>query len=237
MVLAGQKYVLVSDGKDSKEPAAPLANPRADLSLATSRAAASVVRGQKLKPITVVIPYSVLLSTGGTGLCNITADITPWTNTTEWAAWQTLYSEFKVLRCRFDFGLMGRQTRTGGAFGSQHLFAMGFDPVSAVAPVGTRQITELSQHKLLASRLITAGASSSADVYGFADGLHSFSFSIPKGPAVAAATSIVYAATWLPTAAPIAPGALKVYVQMDDVGTTMGVGIMYCTVEFRSRAM
>jgi hypothetical protein len=189
----------------------------------------------KLKPITVTIPYSILFGTDAAGVSPTSSDVTPWSNTTEWAAWSTLYGEYKILRGSFKFGVWARQNTP--PFQSQHLLAMGFDPVNAALPAGSRQITELSQHILLAPRLIAAGATVATDIYGWADGLHEFRYVIPSGP-MAAATGLTYlSGQWSSTLAPIAPGAIKLYVQTQNLSTNIVIGINYVTVQFRSREM
>ncbi len=227
LLIAGVKYVPAGDSKAAEASAQAVASPLTDRAL-------SAVRGNKLKPITVTIPYSISWGCDSSGLCAQTTDIQPWLNTTEWGAWSTLYSEFRCLSARAEFGINARLS--GVSFLSSTMFAMGYDPISSAAPAGVRQITELSQHKLLSSELITAGASASSDVYGYRGGLHKFVIRFPKGPMVAG-SSTAYTSVWTSTLAPISPGAVKVYSQTSNVSSNICTTIMYVRVEFRSRAM
>lgn len=215
----------VQDGKDGKAYVPrPLLN----------RAVAAARGSKTLKPIVVTIAYSQAFGCDASGLSNVTADITPWSNTTEWAAWTALYSEYRMLGAKFHFNVWARQSAP--PFQSQMMMAVGFDPTSSALPGGVRQITELSQHVLLGPRLITAGATVAADVYGFCDGIHKFDIVAPKGAAFTG-SGAVYTSVWQPTATPIPFGALKLHTQTNNVSTNIVVGIVYCRVEFRSRAM
>jgi hypothetical protein len=226
LVIAGIKYVPLEDEK-AVVPAAALVSPLTDRAL-------SAVRGAKLRPITVTIPYSQAFGCDASGTSAVTADVTPWSNTTEWAAWTTLYSEFRMIGARFDFATWIRQSTP--PFQSQHMLAIGFDPTSSALPAGSRQICELSQHKLLAPELQTAGAAVAADVYAFRGGLHTLRIKAPKGPMLTG-SGVVYTSAWTATATPIPFGAIKMYVQTSNVSTNIVVGMVYCRVEFRSRAM
>lgn len=226
LTIAGIKYVPLVDEK-TVVPAAALGSPLTDRAL-------SAVRGAKLRPITVTVPYSQAFGCDASGLSQVTADITPWVNTTEWGAWTTLYSEYRMLGARFDYATWIRQSTP--PFQSTSLLAIGFDPMSSALPSGTRQICELSQHKLMGPELQTAGAAVAGDVYAFRGGLHSFRIKAPKGAAFAG-SGAVYTSMWQPTATPIPFGALKMYVQTSNVSTNIVVGVVYCRVEFRSRAM
>jgi hypothetical protein len=223
ITFAGQKYVLVDD-KDVKDVKSPAF---------TAPSMSVVPRGVKLKSITVTLPYSQALGCDASGLSNTLATVDPSTNTAEWSAFAALYGEYRILKGAFKFGLWCRQSTP--AFLSTNLFAIGFDPTDiATLPGGTRQITEMSQHLLLAPELVTAGATASADVYGFKGGLHTLNWVCPRADSVVGSGTSV-TSLWTSTKAFIPPGSIKMYVQTSNVSTNVLVGINYVVMQFRSR--
>jgi hypothetical protein len=220
-----------SEGKEDRI----LALKKVHMMASASRGVGKGASGKGLKPIKVVIPYTLTWSTDGTGLCAQVANIDPSVNATEWAAWSTLYSEYKVTSVLVRYGVKSRSKMP--SYLSTYFFGVGFDPVNSATPAGVRQISELSQHRILAPRLITAGATAADDVYGFTDGLHEFRIKVPNSPMVAGSSVTYVGSVWTSTLAPISVGSLKVFLQSDLVSTNVSVMFLFVTCEFRSRAM
>jgi hypothetical protein len=187
--------------------------------------------------ITVRTVYSQSLGCDASGVCDTSADITPWSNTTEWGALSTLYSEYRCKRVRLRILPFGRWTRASAPF-STNAMAVGFSPTSSAVPGGTRQVLECTHATLFAPRLVTAGATPAADVYSLdTNGVErTLAFDLPKGPMVAG-SGTVYTSDWTSTYAPIPPGSIKTYVQTSNVSQTVVIIFVEVDIEFRQRGL
>jgi hypothetical protein len=181
--------------------------------------------------------YSQAFGCDAGGTADVTADITPWSNTTEWSALTALYNEYKVLDVQVEILPFSRWTRATSPLSSNAL-AVGFNAVSSALPAGIRQIEELTDHVLFYPRLVLAGATPAADVYSTdTNGRpRSLKFTIPKGSQFVG-SGAVYTSDWTSTAVPIPPGALKLYAQTSNVSQNICICFVTCVVAFRQRAM
>jgi hypothetical protein len=186
--------------------------------------------------IVVRTVYSQAFGCDAAGKSDTTADITPWSNTTEWSALTALYSEYRVLSVKAEIMPYARWTRSVSPI-STNALAVGFNPVSSALSGGVRQIEELTNHKLFYPRLVTAGATAAADVYAFDTNgrpvtLH---FKIPSGPLVVG-SGTVYTTDWSSTAVQIPPGSIKLYSETSNISQNIAILFVTCEVAFRQRA-
>jgi hypothetical protein len=258
--LSGDKYILVRAplrrdtaqsvvkdlGTDVKEPAlctesVSLQNDHGLKSASQSSSGAAgmsrIKYSKTQEGITVRTVYSQSFGCDAGGKADVTSDITPWSNTTEWGALSTLYSEFRCKRVRLRICPYARWTRASAPF-STNMMAVGFTPTSSAIPGGVRQVLELTNSTLFVPRLVTAGATPAGDVYSFDTNGHerTLAFDLPKGPMVAG-SGTVYTSDWTSTYAPIPPGAIKLYVQSSNVSEAICIVFIEVDMEFRQRGL
>lgn len=166
--LAGQTYVLVSGGQDVKSSSpdtkqAPTANSMVKKLLATKVGKGKGPAG--LKPVRVTLPYSFTLS-ATSGVISTPLSVTPDSNATEWAAFQTLYDQYRVIGGEVHY-TCGYQTPPGSTSTDVLFSVMGYDPSDGAALTSVRQGTELAQHKLLAACPVSQATNTTALSFSF----------------------------------------------------------------------
>lgn len=244
----GEKYQLVqvttddddvSDVKDVKASVPPSA------STVKKLMGRGVGRSLGIKPMRARIPYSFQMSSSVTGLVNSVLAVTADANTTEWAAFQTLYDEYRVLGGEVKFFIQA-QTPPASALAPSvdNAFVMVWDPVDAAALTGVRNGCEATYHTLIVPQATSAGTNSNAIVmsYGHANGkpyVLRWKTSGVKDLAITSGAIVQSPGQWknLNSAGNNnADGTLKVYTQTDYAAVTgCVIGIHYVDLEFRVR--
>jgi len=241
----------VQDG-DAKGKEPELSAPAMRLKLARLSRPLVVHKGGKgkvdsrsgLKPTRYTLPYSFAMNCAAGGLITSLTAVTGDANTAEWAAFQALYDEYRILGGKVDFGLT-YQTPAGANTVDAMFFVMGYDPVDGSSLTGVRNGTELSQHTLRMARPVGTQGTTSANLsmsFNPSSGKPiQFKFRTPPVAAFAASQTAVALASgaWkiLNNSGSNNPdGYLKVYGTSDNANVvTCVTGIIYLDIEFRSR--
>ena len=188
--------------------------------------------GMKLRSI-----YSLQLGCDAAGLSNVTADVLPSANSTEWAAVQALYEEWRVTRLRLHIWPCARWVRSTSAT-SVNPMAVGVSFATSVQPGGVRQIMEMTNHTLFYPRMVTAGATSAGDVYSYDTNGEPriLEVKIPKGVMIAGSAPQYVSGGWQSTFGPFAMCAIKLYAQTSNASDNVCIIYVESEILLRERA-
>jgi len=174
----------------------------------------------KLPVVRTWVPVATSFS-ATSGVAAGTLSIDP-TITTESSAFDSLWSECRVLKGRYEHWPV---------VVSAGQYVISYDPAGSTALTSVANGCQFAQHKLYTVGFSNGGGAGSTSTLHRHDSLK-FEFSVPKGIKVGSTVGGVFSAAGTSTSY----GYLKVY-QPNGSGTSIAInGILYLLIEYRSRS-